>query len=266
MSTISKEKESKLSHEALLETVEYDEFTGAFIWKKTKCSKFVGARADHPTRNSYSVVTINRCRYLAHRLAFLYITGSFPSGEVDHINRVRSDNRFSNLRDISRAENMQNVGIRHRAISGFQGVSERLDIASGNKWRAMITKNKKKIHLGYFATKEDAHAAYILAKQKLHKCDSTVGDTCVGTPRKIDTKPSLVGEVFGRLTVIRFSHTANELNYWTTQCSCGNEVIVPTAQLKCGNTKSCGCYAKERRLEGNKLRRQREAEQRINHE
>ena len=54
-----------------------------------------------------------------------------------------------------------------------------------------------------------------------------------------------VGKIFGRLTVVEYSHTKGGKAFWHCICSCGNEVVVPTGHLSNGHTKSCGCYKNE---------------------
>jgi hypothetical protein len=99
-----------------------------------------------------------------HRLAFLYVTGSWPSGFVDHINGNPLDNRFCNLRDVPKAINCQNL---RRALSnnkcGLLGASPR-----HGKWAATIMSKGVRIHIGTFNTPEEAHAAYVSKKRELH--------------------------------------------------------------------------------------------------
>lgn len=261
MTQINTEKESLLTLETLKLKVTYDQDTGHFVWNSCRDARYVGKRADRVSNDKYLMVTISGKRYLAHRLAFMYMTGVFPVGEIDHINRDKADNRFCNLREVSRSENSQNKEMKHLAASGLQGVKEIMNVKVGNRWRASITNNYVTKIIGAFATKEDAHAAYILEKQKIHTFDSSVANVKVATPKKVNTKQDLVGKVFERLTVVKISHVANQQTYWLAKCSCGNEISVPTNQLNRGNTKSCGCYAKDMRLEGNRLRRIREKQQ-----
>jgi hypothetical protein len=91
--------------------------------------------------------------YLAHRLAWLYVTGSWPVLEIDHKNRVRNDNRFGNLRP---ATHMQNCTNRALSASGVPGVSW---YKPTGKWRVLIRVGKKKAHLGYYTKLEDAVVA-----------------------------------------------------------------------------------------------------------
>ena len=104
---------------------------------------------------------------LAHRLAWALHTGSWPNGEIDHINGDESDNRLVNLRDTSKSVNQQNKrNPRSDNKSGFMGVCWH---KGAGKWRAQITVNGKVIYLGLYETTEAAHAAYLRAKRELHQ-------------------------------------------------------------------------------------------------
>jgi len=71
----------------------------------------------------YVKIKLNGKSYAAHRLAFLYVTGSWPENQVDHINRIRTDNRWENLRKASNAENMLNTVLHKNNISGVPGIT-----------------------------------------------------------------------------------------------------------------------------------------------
>jgi hypothetical protein len=101
--------------------------------------------------------------YQAHRLAWFYVYGVFPSGQIDHINRNKSDNRLVNLRDCSISENKQNSGLYKNNKSGFKGVFKK-----GKRYEAGIRVNNKRIYLGKFGSAELAYEAYVSAAKKLH--------------------------------------------------------------------------------------------------
>lgn len=88
--------------------------------------------------NGYWRVTFKGKTYAAHRLAWAIYYGEWPDGEIDHINRVRGDNRIGNLRIVSREQNMRNR-------SGVAGVA-----IERNRWRAYIWTNGRLLHLGMF--------------------------------------------------------------------------------------------------------------------
>ena len=157
-----------LTHEMLLEVLDYNQETGIFIWKIgcRWCGNKVGYVARYINANGYIVIQVGGKKYLAHRLAWLYMKGEWPSSQIDHINGVRDDNRLINLRDVTSAENGQNQRKAHSSnTTGFLGV--RFHKAT-KKFRAQITLDGKTRHLGTFHTPEIAHAAYITAKRQLH--------------------------------------------------------------------------------------------------
>jgi hypothetical protein len=98
-------------------------------------------------------VTVAGSTVTEHRLAWFYTHGRWPSGDLDHINRVRHDNRIDNLREATRSENCQNQPIRKSNRSGVTGVYHH---KVSNKWAATINVNKKQMHLGVYDTLEEA--------------------------------------------------------------------------------------------------------------
>lgn len=154
-----------ITQERLKELLYYDPETGVFTW--TFHNKF-NAHKGKPctyTANGRVQIMIKGKPYLAHRLAWLYVNGSFPSKHIDHINGDPVDNRISNLREATPTENAQNTRIRSDNTSGFPGV--RLDTKKG-KWHAQIRYCGKRYHLGFYPEKELAIRAYLAAKKKLH--------------------------------------------------------------------------------------------------
>ena len=93
------------------------------------------------------------------------MTGKWPENDIDHINVARGDNRFSNLREATRSENLRNRGAQKNNTSGFKGVSWQ---KSSRKWDARINIHGKVVHLGYFDDPEDAYQAYCQAAKELH--------------------------------------------------------------------------------------------------
>ncbi len=149
-----------LTQQQLKEVLLYDPETGLFKWAKNRHRVNKG---DIAGSLAYGYVSIKLYgeKYMAHRLAFLYITGKWPKEEVDHINCTRNDNRWINLREATRFENMRNVEMKFTNKTGFKGVSK-----SNNKWLARIRVLGKFIHLGVFNTPEEANEAYIHAANK----------------------------------------------------------------------------------------------------
>lgn len=141
--------------------LDYDPEEGVFRWSHN--AKAAGT----PHSNGYIKITLDRRRYYAHRLAWLYVTGIDPVGQIDHKNLDKTDNSFNNLRIATRSKNMMNTLAHTDNTSGFKGVS-RFKHAKSRPWIANICVDGKKIHLGYHASPEEAHAAYCAASAILH--------------------------------------------------------------------------------------------------
>ena len=116
--------------------------------------------------NGYISVFLEGRRYAAHRLAWFYVNKEWPEFDVDHINRVRTDNRICNLRMASRTENNQNTVETRRNTSGVKGVSRS---KTPGKWVARIRVERRDVHLGTYSTIEDAKIAYGKAASEWHK-------------------------------------------------------------------------------------------------
>lgn len=157
-----------LTRQRLREVVSYDPDTGEFTWLlRTARRTQPGMRAGCTRSDQYVTLKIDAKRYLAHRLAWLYVHGQWPTGDLDHVDRNPSNNRISNLRDVSRSVNMQNIGkARVNNVAGLLGVSK----DNRKPWfYARITVAGKMKNLGCFRTAEEAHAAYVDAKRMLHE-------------------------------------------------------------------------------------------------
>jgi len=116
--------------------------------------------------NGYVKLKINGKGYFAHRLAWLYMTGEMPKDCIDHINGIKHDNRFINLRECTRQQNNLNVSLKSNNTSGYKGVSWN---KRAKKWKATGYLNKKCIHLGFFKKAEDAYNEYIKFINEHHK-------------------------------------------------------------------------------------------------
>ena len=144
----------------------YDADTGLFIRKIPRGSSTAGAIAGCKTRRGYIAMCVDGVVYLAHRLAWLYVTSEDPrQWIVDHSNGNPTDNRFQNLRICTNAGNTQNACRQKNNKSGFKGVS--FD-AERKQWRASIRANNVYKHLGRYQTAQEAHRAYCKAAAELH--------------------------------------------------------------------------------------------------
>lgn len=155
-----------LTQARLKELLHYDPETGVFKWLVHLGTSRVGGVAGSLRHDGYLTVMLDHKRYATHRLAFIYMLGGFPEYDVDHINGVRDDNRWVNLRAVSCSENNQNLGeAQLNNQSGFLGVG--FNKRTGNYYARICTNYKQK-HIGCFPTPELAHAAYLEAKGNLH--------------------------------------------------------------------------------------------------
>jgi hypothetical protein len=155
-----------LTQARLKELFDYDPGTGIFTWKAPRGSRArIGATAGKAATNGRLQLFVDGSLYQLHRAAWIYMTGPQPEGQIDHINGIRDDNRFSNLRDVTPSENCQNKRTaRADSSSGLIGVSPRVD----GTWRARIVINGKRISLGSFITAAAAHTAYLESKRQHH--------------------------------------------------------------------------------------------------
>lgn len=155
---------SDLDSTRLRELLNYDPTTGLFTWRigrKGRSTK-AGTPAGRRHMRGYMWIGIDGGRYMAHRLAWLYVHDVWPPQQIDHRNGDRADNHLANLRLATPTENLQNKR-RPQGGNPYLGVRR-----SHNKWQASIYVAKKFIHLGMFDTPEAARDAYIRAKRIHH--------------------------------------------------------------------------------------------------
>lgn len=153
----------KVPSKDIWDVLEYSPDNGCFAWKVKRGSCAVGKVAGTTDSKGYLQIGFQGTLYLAHRLAWYWRYGEWPSGPIDHINRVKTDNRLENLRLSSHKENCQNVGATKRSKSKIRGVD--FHVKTG-KWRATIRLNNKAKHLGLFDTAENAAMARKKAEEK----------------------------------------------------------------------------------------------------
>ena len=157
---------SKISADRLRELLHYDPSTGIFVWRVNHgVSVKAGMQAGYLSDYGYIRIRVDGFRSSAHRLAWLYVYGRHPNGEIDHINRVRDDNRLCNLREVTRSQNQQNTLLQSNNTSGFKGVSWSKKV---NRWQAHIYIKGSHKYLGYYDSAEDANAAYVKAASEIH--------------------------------------------------------------------------------------------------
>ncbi len=162
----------KLTQEELKRILDYNPDNGLFTWKvgnnrRVKIGDIAGTNS-----NGYITIAINNKQYKAHRLAWLYMEGYLPENKVDHINRVKDDNRWVNLRIVSDQCSVRNRGEFKNNKSGVTGVCWG---KNANKWYSQIKVNYKLIYLGYFENINDAVLTRWNAEVKYNfsNCNST---------------------------------------------------------------------------------------------
>jgi hypothetical protein len=148
----------------LRRTLSYDTETGDWKWRISAGTRKEGAPAGNKRPEGYRYIKINRRLYRTSRLAWLYVTGAWPKFEIDHINGDPSDDRWSNLRPATHAQNSKNRKLNVNNSSGYKGV-----FLNKGRWRAVINSDGQRYHLGYFATQAEAAFAYRYAADQLHK-------------------------------------------------------------------------------------------------
>lgn len=156
-----------LSHNRLLECVDYNPDTGIFIAKKTvKGSKYrPGDILGSAISSGYIQIYVDGVSYLAHRLAWFYMTGDWPENDIDHKDRVKTHNWFLNLRKSTRRQNIHHQPVKATSSTGVKGVYFH---KGRGVYHARIRVNGKRKHLGSFATPEEAKSAYDAAAMPLH--------------------------------------------------------------------------------------------------
>jgi hypothetical protein len=139
-----------LTQQRLKELLEYSPYTG--LWYK----RSTGVRTGSITGSGYYRIIIEGKRYKSSRLAFLYMIGDWPKEHVDHINLDKTDDRWFNLREATRSQNMGNTRKMRTNTSGFKGVTW---CSAKRKWQSQL-RNK---FIGRFSTPQEAHSAYMHA-------------------------------------------------------------------------------------------------------
>jgi hypothetical protein len=143
--------------------LDYNKDTGVFVWKQNRGGKTkAGSVAGCVTAAGYSQIYVDGKPYYGHFLAYFLTNGKLPVDKIDHINRIRTDNRISNLRLADSKLNAVNNSRRGTHLSR-------------NGWVAGITVNGRRKHLGYFKTEEEAFTVYVKAKQhRIHELEKDV--------------------------------------------------------------------------------------------
>jgi len=156
---------SEITAARLRELLHYNPETGAFTRRISRRGAMAGPITNRPNSSGYVKINLDGRTYAAHRLAWLYVHGRFPTAYVDHINGSKTDNRIANLRDVDASMNLQNQRVAQRGSkSGLLGVYPK----PGGRFESRIMYDGKLRYLGSFDTADEAHGAYVTAKRVHH--------------------------------------------------------------------------------------------------
>lgn len=158
-----------MSDQELLEVcrtrLDYNPETGIFLWKLPYTYHRLNKEAGNVYSTGYKRIRIEGKRYPAHRLAFLMYYGYLPKS-IDHINRIKTDNRIINLRESTSSENSKNIGAQSNNTTGYKGVAA--PSKGRNRYRVRIMSEGRDINIGSFKCKHEAARAYNLAARMYH--------------------------------------------------------------------------------------------------
>lgn len=159
---------TNVTQELVHEFLDYNPTTGVFTWKhrdpkwfktpkaaKIWNTRYVGKQAGYTSKLGYVQIAIFDVLYLAHKLAHLYMSGSFPASEIDHIDRDPSNNAWDNLRVVDRSHNLHNT-----KAKGYHYCPDR------KKYYARLTVDRVCHSLGGYVDEADAKDAYLKAKEQ----------------------------------------------------------------------------------------------------
>lgn len=153
-----------LTADRLRQVLRYEPRTGLFFWIEPGRGRVLGGVAGSSKgAGSYTQIGIDGANYLAHRVAWLYVKGRWPLAELDHRNRIKSDNRWRNLREATHKQNTENQPTR-ASRSGIRGVY----LQANGRYQVYISHHGKRIHLGRHDTLATARAARKAAEQRYY--------------------------------------------------------------------------------------------------
>lgn len=164
-----------LTYERVRELFDYHEDGYLVRRAVTNWRLAVGQRAGSLNKSTgYVNIKVDKNMYQAHRIIWLWHYGYIPEKSIDHINRVKSDNRISNLRETSQSCNMRNASaMSRRRVGEVRGTSRHK--SKTLSWMSYITVNYRRVYLGTFGSEEAAVLARYAAELEFgwRDCTST---------------------------------------------------------------------------------------------
>ena len=158
-----------IDSDVLRDLVEYDPETGLFVNKVNRSPNAkIRSVAGSLQNTGYISIHIRGRKYLAHRLAYLYMTGGWPKNQIDHINGIRSDNSWANLRDCTNGQNMRNLKRDGKNIH-----------PNGSGFMVKIQKDNREFYLGTFKTYDRAKEVAVQARKDFHGVFAYIGKEAV---------------------------------------------------------------------------------------
>lgn len=142
-----------ISSDYLKSIIDYNPVSGKLTWISSRQHINAGSPAGTINKKGYLQVKIDQNLYAGHRLAWLFMKGCWPDNEVDHINGIKSENIWENLREVNHSQNMTNSRVRKDNASGVTGVYLNKGI---DRWVARININGKKVDVRCDGTFEGA--------------------------------------------------------------------------------------------------------------
>lgn len=143
--------------EYINEYLTYDASTGNLYQLKKRPKIQVGSLAGGINKKGYRYIQLNGRKYPSHHIVWFIETNSFPQKQIDHIDGNKTNNKFSNLREVTNKQNTENRGKQKNNKTGYKGVSFNNRL---KKYVAQIQHNNKPIHIGVYQNSYDAHLAY----------------------------------------------------------------------------------------------------------
>ena len=153
-----------LTQARLFEVLFYNSRSGLFYWNLRTRTDLNGKVAGKINPNGYRQIKVDQRYYYAHRLAFLYMTGRWPTDQIDHKNRIKDDNRWDNLREATPAQNSQNAYKKKVGVSGHRWVYPRPE----GGFAVFVKDHGHQVYLGTFGNKKEAINVAMCAIKQRH--------------------------------------------------------------------------------------------------